>query len=105
MSVPWEATPGERGYFCVSDKDGPLVQGEAQRGRPPEVHIMGDAPVVIDKMFGPLVFQSVRVTAEIESGDWVVEREARDGWEEVARFAGQTAEYFAEVDDGKEETE
>lgn len=32
-SVPWEAVPGERGYFCVKDDAGPLVQGEAERGR------------------------------------------------------------------------
>lgn len=96
---PWEATPGERGYFCVRDDDGPLVQGEAIRGRHPEIHIMANSPVVIDKMFGPLIFQSVRITADRKSGDWIVEREARDGWDEITRFAGQTAEYFEDDDD------
>lgn len=97
-NVPWEAIPGERGYFCVKDDQGPLVQGEALRGRAPEIHVMGDAPLVVDKLFGPLAFQCVRITADIESGDWIVERETTDDWEQVARFAGQTAEFFGEDD-------
>jgi hypothetical protein len=90
----------DRGYFCISDAEGPLVQGEATRDRR-EIHIMGDDPVVIDKMFGPLIFFPIRVTADIDSGEWVVERQSgKDNeWHEEARIAGQRKEDFAEADD------
>ena len=38
-----------------------------------------DNPVILDKMFGPTVFQSLRVTASLEDGGWVIERGIASG--------------------------
>jgi hypothetical protein len=39
-----------------------------------EVEIGCDEPVKIDKMFGPAVFATLRITADYERG-WVIERQ------------------------------
>lgn len=97
-TVPWESTPGNRGYFCVKDTEGtPLLQGEAEAGRR-EIHVTGDAPVVIDKMFGPLIFWPLRITASIETCEWVIERLYGEDneWHEVTRIPGQLEADFTE---------
>lgn len=97
-SAAWEATAGERGYFCVKDAGGrPLVQGEAERDRR-EIHLKGDEPIVIDKMFGPLVFAPIRVTASIDTCEWIVERlyGENNEWREVMRVPGQIESDFTE---------
>lgn len=61
---------------------------------------MGDDPLKIDKMFGPLIFMPLRVTASIETCEWVIERLSGedDEWHEVARIPGQLAKDFDEDD-------
>lgn len=53
--------------------------------------------VEIDKLYGPLVFWPIRVWLDIDSCEWVIEREmGSGGWREVARIPGQMAEDYAE---------
>jgi hypothetical protein len=88
---------GDRGYFCVSDADGPLIQGEVTRDRT-EIHTMGDRTITIDKMFGPLAFWPIRVTADIDACEWIIEREhgPQGEWREVCRIPGQLEEDFTD---------
>tara|TARA_R110000744_G_scaffold64675_6_gene133086 strand:+ start:3866 stop:4093 length:228 start_codon:yes stop_codon:yes gene_type:complete len=60
---------------------------------------------VIDKLFGPLIFCRLRVTAEAKNCEWVIERERTqqdeegndvDFWEEVVRIDGQESISFRE---------
>ena len=54
---------------------------------------VGYEKVIIDKLYGPLIFCNLRVWADPTDGEWVVERErwtTPDGinseWEEMLRF-------------------
>jgi hypothetical protein len=59
--------------------------------RPIVAEVGVDQPVIIDKMFGPLIFAKLRVTAHFETCEWIVERQRIDSceWVEVARIPGQ----------------
>ena len=55
---------------------------------------MGCETLHISKMYGPLIFCDIRVTADFNTCSWVIERERidKDGnttWEEMCRFHGQ----------------
>lgn len=90
-----EVTHGSNGYFCISDNGRPMIQGEVTDRRR-EIHVMAGQALTIDKMFGPLIFMPLRVTADAKSGDWIVERMSgpREEWREVARIPGQLPEDF-----------
>ena len=53
-----------------------------------------DSPVEIDKLFGPLAANPIRVWCAFGTAEWVVEccegGEELDGWVEKARFSCQT---------------
>jgi hypothetical protein len=53
------------------------------------VEFGADEPVVLRKEYGPLVFYDVRITALLDSNEWLIEREDSNGdFREVARFDG-----------------
>lgn len=55
--------------------------------------------VKIRKMFGPLIFADIRVRADFDTCEWIVERQSiKDGetWSEVARIPGQMEGEFEE---------
>lgn len=92
-----DLTNGEDGYFCVSEDGIPLVQGEVE-GERCEIWIGADAPVQIEKIFGPTIFWSIRVRAELKTVEWVIERNfgPLGEWREVARIPGQLDEDFSD---------
>ena len=47
--------------------------------------------VTIEKSYGPLIFATIRLRADFQSGAWIIERERIDSleWIEVARIPGQ----------------
>lgn len=61
---------------------------------------MGGDTVVIDKMFGPLIFADLRVTADTARGCWVIERQwvATDEWVEWTTIPAQLDAEFREAD-------
>lgn len=60
--------------------------------------IGADQPVILDKMYGPLIFANLRVTAEFKTCQWVIERKRIDSgeWVEVARVDGQLEHEYDE---------
>lgn len=56
----------------------------------------GFTPVVLDKLFGPLIFANLRIRADIRSCNWIVEREQiKSGqWEFVMEIPGQKESDF-----------
>ena len=89
----------ENGDFCITDAEGACLQGQIRRDFGlKEIHVAADETITVDKMFGPLVFFPIRVTADLDSGDWVIERQSGDdgSWSEAARIPGQTAEDYPE---------
>lgn len=56
----------------------------------------GYVPVVLMKMFGPLIFADIRIRANIGSCEWIIERQCIKTceWQEVARIPGQKPEEF-----------
>lgn len=56
------------------------------------VQIGPEGVVEVDKLYGPLVFWSIRVRPDVETCEWVVERNmgpTGDEWREYARIPGQ----------------
>lgn len=68
----------------------------------PVVEVGCGETIEIDKMYGPLVFWSIRVTADRETVEWVVEREfgPEGEWSEVTRIPGQLVSDFIDSEDG-----
>lgn len=52
------------------------------------VNIGSNFNVEIDKLYGPLAAETIRVRVESASGEWVIERQRvdTDVWEEKARW-------------------
>ena len=64
-----------------------------------KVEIGSNHTVIIEKLFGPLIFCDLRITPDINEGEWVVERQRIDGnnettWEEMSRFDCQESIFF-----------
>lgn len=57
----------------------------------------GYVPIVLSKMFGPLIFADLRIRADGDSCEWIIEREANAKWSEVARIPGQFDSDFDDV--------
>jgi hypothetical protein len=84
-------------WLAHEDTDCPEVNmGSAPHVR---VNIGSSQTVEIDKMYGPLIFASVRVRADASTCEWVVERETINtgDWYEVVRIPGQVDAEFADV--------
>jgi hypothetical protein len=62
------------------------------------VDICGDQPVEIDKLFGPLIFANLRVTADVKSNEWIIERQhiGTGEWSYITAIPGQIPGEFAE---------
>jgi len=66
---------------------------------------VGYQTITIDKLFGPLVFCNLRIKADPQSGNWIIEREkitlndegSETTWESVASFNGQESIEFDET--------
>lgn len=52
--------------------------------------------VIVDKLFGPLIFTDIKVVADFESGCWIISRRwiKTHKWQEICRIAGQYDEEF-----------
>jgi len=52
--------------------------------------------VILDKVFGPLIFANLRIRANFDSCEWIIERERISDGEfiEVHRIPGQLREEF-----------
>lgn len=56
--------------------------------------------VTIDKLFGPTIFANLRITADIDRGCWVIERDwISGGFIEWCTIPNQIEEEFKEKDD------
>jgi len=99
---------------CFSITPAPGV-GEAETMRP-EINLLdtetdgkpdnqiiccGYVPVVLMKMFGPLIFADIRIRAESKTCEWVVERQniKTMEWVEVIRIPGQLEDEFKDDDE------
>jgi hypothetical protein len=53
--------------------------------------------LIIDKMYGPLVFTDIRISTDYANCEWVIERQwiATGEWQEWCRIPGQIEEEFA----------
>jgi len=52
--------------------------------------------VIIDKLYGPAVFATLRITPDVPRGVWVIERQRldTDEWHEVVTIEAQLDEEF-----------
>lgn len=60
--------------------------------------IGGNQEIVLDKEFGPLIFSDLRIKADLESGDWIIERMwiKNGNYIEWCRIPGQYEEEFTD---------
>lgn len=67
------------------------------------VEVRGDQPVIINKLYGPLIFANLRITADTKTGNWIIEREWIKTGEYSSSFhviiPGQIAEEFTQDDE------
>ncbi len=66
--------------------------------REKRVEIGADERVVIDKLFGPLIFADLRITADFQSNSWIIERMIikSGAWIEWCRIPGQLNQEFTD---------
>lgn len=64
------------------------------------VNVGCEQSVEIDKLYGPLIFASIRVRADSKTLEWVIERQQVDTmeWLPVVRVPGQNDDEFRESD-------
>lgn len=62
--------------------------------------------VIVDKLFGPLIFTDIKVEADFQSSCWIISRRwiKTDKWQEICRIPGQYDEEFT-VDEREESKE
>ena len=75
------------------------LQGTETAGKPDEQLICcGYVPVILSKMFGPIIFADIRIRADANTCEWIIERENIKTMEfaEVARIPGQIEGEFNE---------
>lgn len=94
--------------------DPPLLESAWPTNRRPEINLKstetdgkpddqliccGYVPVVLSKMYGPLIFADIRIRADSETCEWIVERENIDteAWIEVIRIPGQTEDKLGNI--------
>lgn len=78
------------------------LQNTETDGKPDDQLICcGYVPVVLSKMYGPLIFADIRIRADSETCEWIIEREniKTMKWEEVIRIPGQKEEEFKDDDE------
>ena len=86
-----------------TDKRRPEIslQSTETDGKPDDQLICcGYVPVVLSKMYGPLIFADIRIRADSETCEWIIEREniKTMEWVEVIRIPGQVAVEFEDDD-------
>ena len=82
-----------------TDKRRPEIslQSTETDGKPDDQLICcGYVPVVLSKMYGPLIFADIRIRADLQTCEWVIERQniKTMKWEEAIRIPGQIASEF-----------
>lgn len=98
----------EKNCFWIGAKpndksDGPLrpeislLETETDGRLDDQLICCGYVPVVISKMYGPLIFADIRIRADQKTCQWIIERENINtmGWEEVIRIPGQKEDEYA----------
>lgn len=74
--------------------------GNMHTGHPDEAVEMGCETIKLDKLYGPLVFMSIRITASFENCEWIIERlYGENDWRVEARIPGQTDDDFPDDDE------
>lgn len=86
------------GQIYVSENGEPRLHACILDGRRVEVQIAShnDPEVIIDKLYGPLVFAPIRVRLDVGSCEWIIERSDGPTWREVARVPGQLDSDFTD---------
>ncbi len=87
------ATPNERGDMRPEIALNPT---ETNGKQDDQKILCGYVPVVLMKLFGPLIFCDLRIRANAEACEWIIERQSNCKWVEVARIPGQLDEDFTE---------
>jgi len=89
----------EDGQIYVSEGGRALLHAQLHGEHHVTVQVGIDACVEVVKLYGSLIFASVRVRPDFESCEWIVERACGPlpgDWREVARVPGQLEEDFAD---------
>ena len=85
----------ENKIFWYDEKENEI---NLKNGEELQINLSGDQTIQIEKLYGPLIFCGVRITPDLESCKWKIERERitqdEDGndvpaWEIICEFGGQ----------------
>lgn len=88
------------GQVYISENGEPRLHAKIRGRNDLEIQIGSDGVVEIDKLYGPLVFWSLRVSCDTETCEWVIERKMGPAgeWREWTRIPGQLDSDFTEVE-------
>jgi|tagenome__1003787_1003787.scaffolds.fasta_scaffold19760797_2 hypothetical protein len=87
------------GQIYLSERGTPVLQAEIRSPKDVEIQIGASDKVEIDKVYGPMVFWNLRVSCDLESGEWIIERQMGPlgEWREWTRIPGQLETDFIET--------
>jgi hypothetical protein len=87
------------GQIYVSEGREQMLHAKVRGPMDVEVHVGRDGRVTVEKMYGPLAFMDIRISLDVDSVEWVVERlsGADSEWHEWARIPGQLETDFEDA--------
>jgi hypothetical protein len=88
------------GQVYISKNGEQMLHAQIRNRREVEIQIGADGVVEIDKMYGPMVFWSLRVSCDLATCEWVIERlmGPLGEWREWTRIPGQLEADFLEAE-------
>lgn len=97
MSDRFEVSQHDNQIY-VTEMGAQMLHAEVNGPMDTTVQIGYDGRVEIDKMYGPTIFWSVRVSCDLATCEWVIERcfGPEGEWREVHRVPGQLDSDFTD---------
>jgi hypothetical protein len=88
----------ENGQIYVTEKGEHRLHAQINGEHDVEIQVGVRARVMIDKLYGPLVFWPIRVSMDFDTCEWVIERQfGPEGvWREAVRIPGQLDSDFSD---------
>lgn len=96
QSNRFEVDQYDDGQIYVSEDGAQMLHAKILNQHEADIQIGSTGKLTINKLYGPLIFWDIRVSCDIDSCEWVIERSmGPDGaWKEWCRVPGQLDEDF-----------
>jgi hypothetical protein len=98
MSERFAIQQHEDGQIYVTENGVQMLHAEISGEHEAEIQIPSTGKITIDKLYGPTIFWDIRISCDINTVEWVIERSMgpRGTWKEWCRIPGQLDEDFSD---------